>query len=172
LVCGQPIFFDSKGQMKITLSNYIGFGDGVRRSLEMSYDEAKRIDANIYTDGELIHNSNTLRRLIQTGIGKLQNAQNLCKNSDSIVIRAHGITPARRKMLEALGCKLIDATCPRVPKIAGLIKKYLSHEYHIILVGDGAHPEVIGLCGHAPSEKITILSSVEEALNLDVSSKK
>jgi len=158
--------------MKITLSKYIGFCDGIRCSIAMACDEARIVSGNVYTDGELIHNSNTLRRLMQAGIGKLQDTHNLCKNRDSIVIRAHGITPARRKMLEALGCKLIDATCPRALKIAGLLKKYFSDGHHTILAGDGNHLEIIGLCGYSPGKKITVLSSVEEVLNLDVSSKK
>jgi 4-hydroxy-3-methylbut-2-enyl diphosphate reductase len=71
-------------------------------------------------------------------------------------------------MLNTLCDRVIDATCPRVLKVAGLVKKYSTDGYRIILVGDGSHPEVIGLCGYAHAGNIRVLSSVEEVLNLEI----
>jgi 4-hydroxy-3-methylbut-2-enyl diphosphate reductase len=123
----------------------------------------------VYTDGELIHNSNALGELARAGIGQLRDTQKLNKSSDSIVIRAHGVTPARRKLLNSLCGRVVDATCPKVLRIARLMEKYSAGGYHPVLIGDGAHPEVIGLCGYASGGNITVLSSVEEALDLKIS---
>ncbi|MDR0680043.1 MAG: 4-hydroxy-3-methylbut-2-enyl diphosphate reductase [Puniceicoccales bacterium] len=158
--------------MKVFLSKYIGFCEGVRRSIAMSYDEIRKANGNVYTDGDLVHNSRTLDRLAYAGIHKLQDDQSLPKNCDSIIVRAHGVTPARRKMLGALGCRVIDATCPKVLRIAGLIKKYSNEGFHILLAGKADHPEIIGLCGYAPDEKITVLSSAREVSNLKTCSEK
>jgi 4-hydroxy-3-methylbut-2-enyl diphosphate reductase len=154
--------------MKVFLSKYVGFCGGVSRSVAMAYAESKRCKGTVYTDGELVHNSSTLDELAHAGISKLQDGQKLCKARDSIIVRAHGITPARREMLNALCDRVIDATCPRVLKVAGLIKKYSTDGYQIILIGDDSHPEVIGLCGYAHAGNVKVLSSVEEALNLEI----
>jgi 4-hydroxy-3-methylbut-2-enyl diphosphate reductase len=158
--------------MRVTLSRHIGFCGGVTRSIAIAYDAVKNVKGNAYTDGELVHNSNTLARLEQIGIKKLPNELKLCQSDDSIIIRAHGVTPARKAALHILGCKVIDATCPKVLKIAELIEKYAGDGYHIILVGDANHPEIIGLCGYVPGEKITVLSSTEEVFGLKISHEK
>jgi 4-hydroxy-3-methylbut-2-enyl diphosphate reductase len=75
-------------------------------------------------------------------------------------------------MLGALGCRVIDATCPKVLRIAGLIKKYSNEGFHVLLAGEADHPEIIGLCGYALYKKITVLSSAREVSNLKTCSEK
>jgi 4-hydroxy-3-methylbut-2-enyl diphosphate reductase len=113
-----------------------------------------------------------LGRLADVGIIKLKDARVPPVPEDSIVIRSHGVTPARRQALNALGCRVIDATCPNVLKIAGLIKRYSCIGYHIILVGDRTHPEVIGLCGYAGPEEITVLSAPDGIGELKIAAPK
>jgi 4-hydroxy-3-methylbut-2-enyl diphosphate reductase len=52
--------------------------------------------------------------------------------------------------------------------IARLIKKYSADGYSIALVGDGTHPEIVGLYGYTTGENVAVLSSVEEALDLKI----
>jgi 4-hydroxy-3-methylbut-2-enyl diphosphate reductase len=158
--------------MRVFLSQHIGFCAGVNRSIAMVYAESKRCKGIVYTDGELVHNAGTLDELTRADITKLQDGQKLCKAYDSIIIRAHGVTPARKEALSLLCDRIVDATCPKVLKIAELIKKYSTDGYQIILIGDASHPEVIGLCGYAHGENITVLSSVEEVFNLKMSDAK
>src|SRR5439155_22062162 len=65
----------------------------------------------------------------------------------SIAIRAHGITPERRTQLKEMNLNIIDATCPHVGGIQGVVKQHAIQGYSIIIVGESGHPEVIGLLG-------------------------
>jgi 4-hydroxy-3-methylbut-2-enyl diphosphate reductase len=71
------------------------------------------------------------------------------KEQAVMVVRAHGVSPERRKYLQGLGMEFRDATCPDVGIIAGRIKGLAAKGYDIIMFGDPTHPEVIGLMGYA-----------------------
>jgi 4-hydroxy-3-methylbut-2-enyl diphosphate reductase len=65
-----------------------------------------------------------------------------------MLVRAHGISPDRRKYLKSLDMEFRDATCPDVGIIAGKIRIHAKKGYSIIIFGDPQHPEVIGLMGY------------------------
>jgi (E)-4-hydroxy-3-methyl-but-2-enyl pyrophosphate reductase len=65
------------------------------------------------------------------------------------MIRAHGISPQRRQMLRDLKAAIVDATCPDVARIQGLIRQQAQRGCHIIIFGDEGHAEVLGLLGFA-----------------------
>lgn len=107
-------------------------------------DKSKNL--KIYTDGPLIHNSQMLANLHSEGIAECDNATSL--QEGVLLIRAHGISPDRRRTLNNLPLSLVDATCPDVARIQGLIRKYTRIGYHILIFGDAGHPEVEGLQGY------------------------
>ena len=59
------------------------------------------------------------------------------------------------------GFKIINATCPRVAKVQGIIKKHALRGYDVVIIGDDNHAEVIGLKGFA-NGRAHILNRVEE----------
>jgi 4-hydroxy-3-methylbut-2-enyl diphosphate reductase len=63
-------------------------------------------------------------------------------NQGRIVVRAHGITPTERKAIQNSDFKIIDATCPRVAKVQGIIKQYNTKGYTPVIFGDAHHPLV------------------------------
>ena len=121
---------------------------GVRRAMDILLDAAnEKSDGKVYTDGPLIHNPQVLEYLEKRDIHVVRGQTDLSKST--VVIRAHGITPTRRKEIEDLGAKVCDATCPHVMRVQSIIKKYASQEYSTVIVGDKGHAEVIGLLGYA-----------------------
>jgi 4-hydroxy-3-methylbut-2-enyl diphosphate reductase len=66
-----------------------------------------------------------------------------------VVVRAHGISPQRRKYLKDLGLPFRDGTCPDVGIIAGKIKSHAERGFAVVIFGDPRHPEVTGLLGYA-----------------------
>ena len=66
-----------------------------------------------------------------------------------VVVRAHGISPQRRKYLKDLGLPFRDGTCPDVGIIAGKIKSHAEKGFSVVIFGDPKHPEVTGLLGYA-----------------------
>ena len=65
-----------------------------------------------------------------------------------MVVRAHGISPQRRKYLKELGLPFGTVLVP-ASSIAGKVKLHAQKGYDIVIFGDREHPEVIGLLGYA-----------------------
>lgn len=133
--------------MKITIAKTAGFCMGVRRAVEMALDASNRTREPICTYGPLIHNPQVLGILEEKGISVISKIPE--KGVGTVLIRAHGIPPGDRDALKDAGFTVIDATCPKVIKVQAIIAKHARQGDAVIIVGDRAHPEVIGLLGYA-----------------------
>ena len=143
--------------MKVIRAKSAGFCWGVERAIQVAREEACGGERRVYTDGPLIHNKQMMDALSREDIrevGDYQSKQDLSlpeeEEKDSVVVvRAHGISPQRRKYLKELGLPFRDGTCPDVGIIAGKVKLHAQKGYDIVIFGDREHPEVIGLLGYA-----------------------
>jgi len=143
--------------MKVIRAKSAGFCWGVERAIQVAREEACGGERRVYTDGPLIHNKQMMEALSHEDIrevGDYQSKQDLSlpeeEEKDSVVVvRAHGISPQRRKYLKGLGLPFRDGTCPDVGIIAGKVKLHAQKGYDIVIFGDREHPEVIGLLGYA-----------------------
>lgn len=153
--------------MKVIRAESAGFCWGVERAINIAQDYTERDYEKVYTDGPLIHNTQMMDRLKEKGIdevGSYEGQENLTivdeqkKDKSVIVVRAHGISPERRKYLKGLGMKFRDATCPDVSFIAGKIRTHARKGFATVIFGDGKHPEVIGLMGYAEDRGFVIKS--------------
>jgi len=134
--------------LKVIVAKTAGFCMGVRRAMDILLDAANELkDGKVYTDGPLIHNPQVLEYLEKRDIHVVHAHTDLSKST--VVIRAHGITPTRRKEIEDSGAKVCDATCPHVMRVQSIIKKYAAQGYSTVIVGDKGHAEVTGLLGYA-----------------------
>jgi (E)-4-hydroxy-3-methyl-but-2-enyl pyrophosphate reductase len=133
--------------LKITIAKTAGFCMGVRRAVEMALDASNRTDTPIYTYGPLIHNPQVMDILAQKGISVIRRIPET--GTGTVLIRAHGVPPEDRDKLKKAGFDVIDATCPKVIKVQSIIAKHARQGYAVIIVGDRAHPEIIGLQGYS-----------------------
>ena len=135
---------------------------GVRRAMDLVLNAARdrQSEEIIYTYGPLIHNNQVLEILERRGI-RCSKDLTEAEEGGRIAIRAHGIPPQERKAIKDKGFKIINATCPRVGKVQGIIKKHSLRGYDIVIVGDDNHAEVIGLKGFA-NGRAHVLSTPEE----------
>ena len=132
---------------------------GVRRAVDMVLDIAQRKGKeNVYTYGPLIHNPQTVVLLRTRGIIPISNIDDVdsANRGSTIIIRAHGVSPEERRKIQEKGFKVIDATCPKVAHVQAIIKKHVSLDYTVLIVGDREHPEVNGLLGYAYGKGIVI----------------
>ena len=153
------------GLVKVKVAKNAGFCMGVRRALDLVLNAARDLqpDEIIHTYGPLIHNNQVLEILEKRGIRCLQDLDGA--EQGRIAIRAHGIPPQERKAMRQKGFKIINATCPRVAKVQGIIKKHALRGYGVVIIGDDNHAEVIGLKGFA-NGRAHILNAVEEVEQL------
>jgi (E)-4-hydroxy-3-methyl-but-2-enyl pyrophosphate reductase len=136
--------------VKIVIAKTAGFCMGVRRAVEMVLDAARRQDAPIHTFGPLIHNPQVIEIFEEKGISAINDVPE--KGVGAIIIRAHGVPPKVKEELQAAGFSVIDATCPRVIKVQAIIQKHTREGHAAIIIGDKAHPEVVGLLGYAGNQ--------------------
>jgi len=120
---------------------------GVRRAMEMVMAESNKKEGPLFTFGPLIHNKQVLDLLEAKGIKATDDTTGL--NAGRILIRAHGIPPRQREMLQNSGLKVIDATCPKVTRVQAIIRHQSNKDRPTIIVGDKDHAEVIGLMGYS-----------------------
>jgi (E)-4-hydroxy-3-methyl-but-2-enyl pyrophosphate reductase len=150
--------------MGIKLAKTAGFCMGVKRAVDMVLDMA-RVKGNetIYTYGPLIHNPQTVELLRKRGIVPIRRLDEITTTpaGATMVIRAHGISPAERKKIKDKGFRIIDATCPKVAHVQAIIRKHASAGFTVLIVGDREHPEVNGLLGFAGETGIVLGSSLE-----------
>ncbi len=147
--------------MKVVLARTAGFCIGVKRALELVLKAINENHAKIYTYGPLIHNPQVLDLLRERGIKVLQPGEDVPRGL--VVIRAHGIPPQERSLLEGGGGPIIDATCPRVAKVQAIIRRWAARGYATLIVGDADHPEVRGLLGYTEGRGHVVSTSQDVA---------
>jgi 4-hydroxy-3-methylbut-2-enyl diphosphate reductase len=150
--------------MGVKLAKTAGFCMGVKRAVDMVLEMAsKKGHATIYTYGPLIHNPQTIELLGERGIIPIKRPEELddIPAGASVVIRAHGIPPVEKQLLEEKGFNIIDATCPKVTRVQLIIRKHASTGFTVLIVGDREHPEVNGLVGFAGDAGVVISSPAD-----------
>ncbi len=100
----------------------------------------------MYTLGELIHNESAVADLERDGVRAAESARDCA--GKPLIIRSHGVPREIEDEARRICSPVIDATCPfvkKIHKIAGSLPKAAK----LIVLGDRAHPEVIGIVGNA-----------------------
>jgi (E)-4-hydroxy-3-methyl-but-2-enyl pyrophosphate reductase len=147
--------------VKVKVAKTAGFCMGVRRAMDLALAAARerRPDEIIHTYGPLIHNTQVLRLLEERGVLCLKRMEEA--EGGRLIIRAHGIPPQEMKAVKSRGFEVTNATCPKVARVQGIVKKHALQGYHVVIVGDESHAEVIGLQGFA-NGRARVLSTIEE----------
>jgi (E)-4-hydroxy-3-methyl-but-2-enyl pyrophosphate reductase len=146
--------------MKVELARTAGFCMGVTRAMEMALQAARSGIRPLYTLGPLIHNRQAVESLRAEGILTVDNPEEVPAGA-GVIIRAHGVRPEVREVLDGRGARIIDATCPHVLASQRRIAEQSAAGASVIIVGDRDHAEIRGLVGHARGP-VAVVSSVEE----------
>ena len=148
--------------MEVTVAKSAGFCFGVKRAVDMVYEEAKK-NTKVYTLGPIIHNEQVVQDLESKGVQVLHSIEELKEEKDAVVIiRSHGITKQMQDALEKKEISIVDATCPFVKKIHNIVHEKWNEGYEIIVVGSAKHPEVQGICGWCDN-CCSVIETLEEA---------
>ena len=155
--------------MQVTLAKSAGFCFGVKRAVNMVYEEVEKSNGPIYTYGPIIHNDEVVKDFERKGVKlvkELSELVNLPKGK--IIVRSHGISRAEYEEIEEKGFEVVDATCPFVRKIHRLVDEHSANGEYVIIVGNPKHPEVCGIRGWVNGNDVSIIESVEEAEALEL----
>lgn len=156
--------------MEVRLADPCGFCFGVKRAVDGVYEQLKS-GRPIYTYGPVVHNETVVSDLESRGVKVIADKESLesmtFEPDAVVVIRAHGIGRDVYKILEEKGCETADFTCPFVQRIHDIVLKESREGKYIVIVGNPAHPEIIGICGWCDGP-YTVVKTGEEAEGLDI----
>lgn len=106
--------------MRVFLGQWAGFCYGVRRAVAMALKGARRY-GRVFTLGPLIHNNQAVEELRRNGVEVIEDFESLPEDG-VVLLRTHGVERSVREELRRRGIKVLDATCPRVARIHGIIR--------------------------------------------------
>ena len=153
--------------MEIILAKSAGFCPGVRRAVDMVYEQTKEKEGiePVYTYGPIIHNDEVVKDLEEKGvkvIHSLDELDHLVKGT--VIIRSHGVSRHTCETIEAKGFHIVDATCPFVKRIHNIVEEQGKEGRDIIIIGNPEHPEVQGIQGWCLTPS-TVIHTVDEAVS-------
>ena len=136
----------------ITVANSAGFCFGVSRAVE-TVEKAAATDGQVVTLGPIIHNRHVVEKFDLMGVSVI-NSPEEAQPDMTVVIRSHGVSRAVQEALQAKNVKIIDATCPFVKRIHGIVEKAETEGRLPVIIGTRSHPEVEGIAGWCSHCKI------------------
>jgi 4-hydroxy-3-methylbut-2-enyl diphosphate reductase len=158
---------------KVTVAKSAGFCFGVKRAVDTVYQELDKKQGNIYTYGPIIHNEEVVKDLKSKGIQVIEETDDLSKfEHGTVIIRSHGVAKRIYDTLQEHRFEIVDATCPFVLKIHRFVSEYSEKEYHVVIIGNEMHPEVVGIRGWCNPDQTTVIQTKEEAEKFALSAEK
>ena len=131
--------------MSVTIAKNAGFCFGVSRAVEL-VEQAARSGKSVSTLGPIIHNRHQVGRFEEMGVSVIKEPEEASPGS-TVIIRSHGVSRAVQQGLENMGVEIIDATCPFVKRIHGIVQKAEEEGRLPVIIGTRTHPEVTAIAG-------------------------
>ena len=131
--------------MSVTIAKNAGFCFGVSRAVEL-VEEAAKSGKTVSTLGPIIHNRHQVGRFEQMGVSVIAEPEDAVPGS-TVIIRSHGVSRAVQQRLENMGVEIIDATCPFVKRIHGIVERAEAEGRLPVIIGTRTHPEVTAIAG-------------------------
>src|SRR5712692_4037521 len=143
--------------MKVMRADSLGMCFGVRDAVAMALSSPHRSDLTIL--GELVHNTEILRRLGEAGVQSVPSVDAPVETS-RVMITAHGAATTVIERLRARGLHVEEATCPLVTHAHRRLQRLVAQGYFPVVIGNPQHVEVRGLVGDL--DEYAVISSEEE----------
>ena len=130
---------------QLIVAESAGFCFGVRRSVEMA-EQLLTEEEGVCSLGHLIHNAEVVRELGERGLRVLSDPAE-AQPGETVILRAHGVSPRVEEALRERGVRIVDGTCPRVRAIHTIVRRAAEEGRFVVIIGDAGHPEVEGIRG-------------------------
>ena len=114
--------------MEVKVAASAGFCFGVKRAVDLVYEETEKSQGRVYTMGPIIHNEQVVSDLEKRGVRIIGDdlidpeTGQLPSPESTIILRSHGVSREMTEKIKATGCKVANATCPFVRKIHDIVE--------------------------------------------------
>ena len=146
------------GTTTVRLAQQFGFCYGVERAIDLAY-AARRVfpDSRIFLIGEIIHNGEVNRQLVDMGIvslpwEKLTADYDQLTEDDVVIVPAFGAPTNFMEKIEQRGCYVVDTTCGDVMKVWKRVRGYAKDGITSIIHGKAGHEETQATASRALGE--------------------
>ena len=131
--------------MSVRVAKSAGFCFGVSRAVEL-VEDAARSGKTVATLGPIIHNRHVVNKFEAMGVRVIETPEE-ARPHETVIIRSHGVSRDVYQRLQKTGCEIIDATCPFVKRIHGIVSRAEEEGRLPVIIGTPTHPEVEGIAG-------------------------
>jgi len=148
--------------MRVIVAKRAGFCFGVKRAVDLAFEEVEKKKSGVITLGPIIHNPQVVGKLNENGVKSVDDIDGIGDHDAStVIIRTHGIPAPDMQQLDGMGFEVIDATCPFVKKAQQYAKLLMDEGYKVVILGDLEHPEVKGIMSYA-GDHVVVVKSADE----------
>ncbi len=154
----------AKPRLTVRLCQPRGFCAGVDRAIQIVVLALKKYGAPVYVRHEIVHNRYVVEGLQQLGAVFIEELSEIPpEHRDApVVFSAHGVPKSVPQDAEARNLFYLDATCPLVSKVHKQAMRHQRLGRHVLLIGHGGHPEVIGTMGQLPEGSVTLIETEDD----------
>jgi 4-hydroxy-3-methylbut-2-enyl diphosphate reductase len=154
--------------LTIRLCQPRGFCAGVDRAIQIVVLALKKYGAPVYVRHEIVHNRYVVEGLRAKGAVFIEELEEIPPEHRDrpVVFSAHGVPKSVPKEAEALNLLYLDATCPLVSKVHKQALRHQRRGRHVLLIGHGGHPEVIGTMGQLANGAVTLVENEKQAAEI------
>jgi 4-hydroxy-3-methylbut-2-en-1-yl diphosphate reductase len=142
-----------------------GFCAGVDRAIQIVELAIAKYGAPVYVRHEIVHNRYVVESLQAKGAIFVEELDEIPETDAPVIFSAHGVAKSVPAAAKARNMFYLDATCPLVSKVHKEAGHHFDRGLHILLIGHGGHPEVIGTMGQLDDGAVTLIETVEDAQN-------
>ncbi|CAN5393706.1 4-hydroxy-3-methylbut-2-enyl diphosphate reductase [soil metagenome] len=143
-----------------------GFCAGVDRAIRIVELAIEKHGAPVYVRHEIVHNKFVVDSLRAKGAVFVEELDEV-PDGAPVVFSAHGVPKSVPADAAARGLDYLDATCPLVSKVHRQAERLVEAGRHILFIGHGGHPEVVGTFGQVPPGRMTLIETLADVAALN-----
>lgn len=127
--------------------------------------------------GQVVHNERVVEEMDRLGVPTVETLDEAPSGNKAIggdktaggtvVFSAHGVPPSFHREAQRRGLKVLDTTCPFVYDIHEEADRAVADGAHLVFIGEPDHREVIGYTHDRDPQTYHVLSTVEQARQVD-----
>ena len=131
---------------------------GAARALERVRETVTSTDGPVHVYGWLAASAQARDELEASGAVFISSLSEVPDGS-TLVIPAHGVSPALRDEAARRGLRTVDATCPLVAAVHAETRRFAERGDQVVIIGPRGHAVAAGIAGQAPDHTVTAESS-------------
>jgi len=115
--------------------------------------------------GQVVHNERVVEEMADLGVPTVDSLAEV--DGETVVFSAHGVPTSFHQEARRRGLRILDTTCPFVYDIHEEADRAATDGAHLVFIGEPEHREVIGYTRDRDPATYQVLTTLEEAREID-----